>query len=1195
MPLLTRFKWGVILFLSGLAIGPLFSQSTTVSVTVVDQGGQVWTNGTISYVFQGNGSFGGKYQWNGANLPAQYLVPQIVSLNGSGFATFSVPSSTAITPSGSSWRYVVCPNASAINCPIINIPAVGATQNISSTVTANAPAISMNPTPMPLAYSDTEVQTVPNQGGIYFNTTSLVPKYWDGTTWHVFGSGGGGGSPANPNLSIQYNNNGAFGALPCLTDSVGGIISCAFGNTLGSNGTYISSGNGCVRSTLPGLTAGTNIADAYCIFVSGIDTYPGWSLGNSGLSSGGNGWYNTIASNIDMRYQNAGIKSAINIGFKCSGVGDCNIIDANPLFRGGTSAYSDEGTTYQLKMLEDTQTNGTVQTGGGGTGVNTLTVNKNQNTDGIGQLIIDTTDDVISTTITASTNSASYATVTVPATLPVSTVCSTVISDVPVPTQPEGTFTLETINLNTTTNLTTAAGNHALLTVVLPYIETNKLVSAGTFTGTTQTVTALLNKSIAAGSPYCVGGMSGRGMEQVPFTISGQKYIMRVVGSPTNHTMEVTYMTAQGPKPDFVAARSPLPMAIKLYHSATIIGGVGTSNSFTITDNDALWTDAATWISPNFVTNTVVYNIQEQYYNPYIIDLGFAHAISGLSLLQVDSFSSKNQNADGNYLSYGGIYGTPIAMHIYGQHGAGELWENVPENLFWSGNFFRGAAISMGTIPGGTSTVDWNIADYRTNDDRFFYTPSTQIWAMIGAGGLTINGNQVCTPANGFCTGAGTVTHVSGPLNLNKFVLGNVGNDVKVDTTAGTDGVGNGVFASITTGAGSSACGTATSCFAALEASTAGTPATGNDYFRASSTTHQWLVSLNNSAEFVSLMNFSTINLAIGTAGGVTGLLAHANIATTAVTPGSYTNANITVAADGTITAAANGSGGSSPLTTKGDLFGFSTLGARIPVGADTFVLTADSTQALGVKWAAATSGFTNPMTTAGDLILATAGGTASRLAIGSNTFVLTSNGTTASWQAAAGAAPCGSTTQLQFNNAGSCGASANLAWDITNARLLIGAPTSTSAISLAAGTTAPFGINFGDATANLYRSAAGIIKSDGELFAVNLVATFTSSRTYGTSTNCSSTASPAACSNSTSGQVQVAAAATTLTVNSTSVTSNSRIFLTYSVVGITGPTNVASLIPPYVSAIVNATSFTITLPVAPLTNPVNIMYEFFN
>lgn len=41
------------------------------------------------------------------------------------------------------------------------------------------------------------------------------------------------------------------------------------------------------------------------------------------------------------------------------------------------------------------------------------------------------------------------------------------------------------------------------------------------------------------------------------------------------------------------------------------------------------------------------------------------------------------------------------------------------------------------------------------------------------------------------------------------------------------------------------------------------------------------------------------------------------------------------------------------PLTTKGDLFGFDTADARIPIGANNTVLTADSTQSLGLKWAA--------------------------------------------------------------------------------------------------------------------------------------------------------------------------------------------------------------------------------------------------
>jgi len=49
--------------------------------------------------------------------------------------------------------------------------------------------------------------------------------------------------------------------------------------------------------------------------------------------------------------------------------------------------------------------------------------------------------------------------------------------------------------------------------------------------------------------------------------------------------------------------------------------------------------------------------------------------------------------------------------------------------------------------------------------------------------------------------------------------------------------------------------------------------------------------------------------------------------------------------------------GVSIPLTTKGDLFGYDTGNARIPIGTNNQVLTADSTQALGLKWATPAGG----------------------------------------------------------------------------------------------------------------------------------------------------------------------------------------------------------------------------------------------
>lgn len=84
-------------------------------------------------------------------------------------------------------------------------------------------------------------------------------------------------------------------------------------------------------------------------------------------------------------------------------------------------------------------------------------------------------------------------------------------------------------------------------------------------------------------------------------------------------------------------------------------------------------------------------------------------------------------------------------------------------------------------------------------------------------------------------------------------------------------------------------------------------------------------------------------------------------------------------------------------LTTKGDIEGYSTSRLRIPVGTDNQVLTADSAQAAGIKWAAAGAGAVATDTifdAKGDLPVGTGADTAAKLTAAANGQLLVTDST---------------------------------------------------------------------------------------------------------------------------------------------------------------------------------------------------------
>jgi hypothetical protein len=94
-------------------------------------------------------------------------------------------------------------------------------------------------------------------------------------------------------------------------------------------------------------------------------------------------------------------------------------------------------------------------------------------------------------------------------------------------------------------------------------------------------------------------------------------------------------------------------------------------------------------------------------------------------------------------------------------------------------------------------------------------------------------------------------------------------------------------------------------------------------------------------------------NIGAGACVVTAGTATVSKFSTASLTLSQYQGAFLYFVSTGVAILYSDAAGAAFPVTTKGDLFGYDTAAARIPIGANDTVLTADSAQALGLKWAA--------------------------------------------------------------------------------------------------------------------------------------------------------------------------------------------------------------------------------------------------